>query len=380
MGWGRWVGAMSARNHKPQASGRLGSGRGAPSRDEVDDIQRARIISAMIEVAAEVGYLGAAVAPVVARAGVSRRTFYELFDGREDCFLAACNWGVEQARQVMLEAYRSQRSWRERVRHALAALLAFLDAEPQLARVCVIEALGAGKLVLERRAEVLAELMAALTSGAPEARGAGGAPLLTAEGVIGGAFSVIHGRLLEQRLAGSSPEGAAGGEGPSGAGSHAREGTPPGQLLQLHGQLMALIALPYLGPRAAGEELTRSAPSPAVELSRRASSEGGRLLERLDMRLTYRTVCCLVFIGEHPGASNREIASGAGLSDEGQTSKLLARLSRLDLVANSRPHGPGHPNHWTLTANGEQVLSAVQGHQPRPIAVPSRPGLDQPAG
>src|ERR1022692_5235573 len=127
---------------------------GLVSRAEVDDFQRARIVSAMVEVAAEQGYIGAAVAPVVARAGVSRRTFYELFEGREECFLAAFEWGVGQARAVVGEAYRSQRSWREGVRCALAALLCLLDSEPELARVCAIEALAAGKLVLRRRAEV----------------------------------------------------------------------------------------------------------------------------------------------------------------------------------------------------------------------------------
>ena len=88
-------------------------------RERVNDFQRARIVSAMVEVAAEGGYLGAAVAPVVARAGVSRRTFYELFDGREECFLAAFEWGVGQARMVVAEAHRSQRSWRDRVRSVL---------------------------------------------------------------------------------------------------------------------------------------------------------------------------------------------------------------------------------------------------------------------
>jgi AcrR family transcriptional regulator len=324
---------MSASNDRSPALDRLRPGGGSLSRDEVGDIQRARIVSAMVEVAAEVGYIGAAVAPVVARAGVSRRTFYEQFEGREDCFLAAFEWGVEQARSVMDQAYGSQRSWRERVRHALAALLAFLDGEPALARALVIEALGAGKLVLERRAQVLGELIAALDVSAPRARGAVEPPLLTAEGVVGGAFSVIHARLLE--------------------GS--------GQFIALHGQLMALIALPYLGPRAAGEELMRPAPDVPVPVRAISGGGGGRLLERLDMRLTYRTVRCLLFIGEHPGSSNREIAQGAEVPDEGQTSKLLGRLTRLGLIVNTRPHGPGYPNYWTLTPHGEQVLGAVQG-------------------
>ena len=341
------------------------SGRGAPSREEVEDIQRARVLSAMIEVAAVEGYIGAAVAPVVARAGVSRRTFYELFEGREDCFLAAFEWGIKQARQVVVEAYGSGRSWRDRVRRALAALLGLLDSEPELARVCVIEALGAGRLVLERRAQALDELVAALGADAPRPRGSSGAPLLTGEGIVGGAFSVIHGALLARAALPSGrphdkPNPSA-RDTPVGEGHGARDPQAPRPLISLHGQLMALIALPYLGPRAAGEELTRTAPDVNVPARTRVSGDGGRLLERLDMRLTYRTVCCLIFIGEHPGSSNREIAHGAEISDEGQTSKLLGRLDRLGLIANTRPHGPGYPNYWTLTGHGQQVLSAVQG-------------------
>jgi AcrR family transcriptional regulator/DNA-binding MarR family transcriptional regulator len=327
-------------NQRSGGLARLRAARGPLPRDEVDDFQHARIVSAMIEVASELGYLGAAVAPVVARAGVSRRTFYELFDGREDCFLAAFEWGVGQVRAATLEAYGSQRAWRERVRHALAALLLLLDSEPELARVCVIEALGAGKLVLQRRAEIMDELVGALDVDAPHPRAASGErPLLTAEGIVGGAFSVVHGRLLEQQIAHSMP----------------------GALIGLHGQLMALIVLPYLGPRTAGEEFTRPTPEPPPREVVRGAGEGGRLLERLDMRLTYRTVRCLVFIGEHPGTSNREIARGAEISDEGQASKLLGRLTRLGLIVNSRPPGPGFPNRWTLTAHGEQVLGAVRG-------------------
>jgi AcrR family transcriptional regulator len=304
------------------------------SREQVEGIQRARIVSAMVEVASELGFGGASVGRVVARAGVSRRTFYELFDGREDCFLAAFDWGVAQAGAQMTEAYAREPSWRDGVRAALASLLVFLDSEPQLARVCVVEALGAGTLVLERRAAVMRQLAGALRSGAPRARGGACEPrMLTAEAILGGAFSVIHTRL-----------------------SLGQKDRP---LTDLLGQLMALIALPYLGARAAGEELARPAPEFPAPL-RVAPDRGtnGRILERLDMRLTYRTVRCLLFVAEHPGASNRAVALGAGISDEGQASRLLMRLSGLDLLVRTCP-GPGKPNSWRLTAHGERVLDAL---------------------
>jgi AcrR family transcriptional regulator/DNA-binding MarR family transcriptional regulator len=341
---------------------RLKEGHYFVPREEVEDFQRARILSAMVDVASDVGYLGTAVAPVVARAGVSRRTFYELFEDREDCFLAAFEWGVAQIRSVMLDAYRSQRTWRASIRRALAALLMFLDSEPELARVCVIEALGAGKFVLARRARLLDEMIAALDSAAPRSRGAAGVPVLTAQGVVGGAFSIIHGRLLEPRIAeGAQTKDETRDPGRDGTSTIEDEGVRerPGPLMELHGRLMALIALPYLGPRAAGEELASLPPDVPVPNLTQARRNHGRLLERLDMRLTYRTVRCLVFVASHPGASNREIAKGAEIPDEGQASKLLGRLVKLDLIANSKPHGPGQANHWTLTPHGEQVLSAV---------------------
>jgi AcrR family transcriptional regulator len=231
-----------------RARGRLQPGHHF-SREEVDGIQRARIVSATVAVAAERGFLGASVGYVVRRAGVSRRTFYELFDGRESCFLAAFDWGVEQAGAPMAQAYARGDRWRERVRGAVAALLAFLDAEPELARVCVVEALGAGSAVLERRTRALQRAADALLADAPAPPGAPEPPLLKAETIVGGVFAAIHTRLsLRAALAHGRVEP-----------SH-RWPSHAGPLSELLGQLMALIVLPYLGPEAAGEELARPAP------------------------------------------------------------------------------------------------------------------------
>ena len=68
----------------------------AVGRGGVAEIQRARMITALVEVAGERGAGGVTVAHIVARSGVSRRTFYELFDDREDCFLAAFDQAVER--------------------------------------------------------------------------------------------------------------------------------------------------------------------------------------------------------------------------------------------------------------------------------------------
>ena len=78
------------------------------------------------------------------------------------------------------------------------------------------------------------------------------------------------------------------------------------------------------------------------------------------MRLTYRTARVLESVAEHPGVSNRELADYAEIPDQGQVSKLLARLQRLELPANSGGgHLTGEPNAWTLTAKGGQVAQSI---------------------
>jgi DNA-binding MarR family transcriptional regulator len=77
------------------------------------------------------------------------------------------------------------------------------------------------------------------------------------------------------------------------------------------------------------------------------------------MRLTYRTLRVLSAIATLPDASNREIADHAGVADQGQISKLLARLERLELIHNTGPITKGEPNAWQLTPKGHEIQQAV---------------------
>jgi AcrR family transcriptional regulator len=110
------------------------------------------MITAMAEVAGERGAANATVAHVVARSGVSRRTFYEMFSDREDCLAAAFAEAVERAARRALPAYQSERGWQARLRAGIAALLLFLEDEPDMGRLLVVEALGGGPRVLAHRA------------------------------------------------------------------------------------------------------------------------------------------------------------------------------------------------------------------------------------
>jgi AcrR family transcriptional regulator len=318
-----------------------GGGRGG-----VADIQRARMIAAMAQVARERGVGATTVADVVARAGVSRRTFYELFENRDDCFRAAFDHAIERAARRVLPAYESARGWRERMRDGLEALLEFLDDEPDLGALSVVDALGAGPAALERRAEVVQVLIDAVHEGRREMRASAKPSRLTAEGVVGAVLSVLHVRLSS---------GGAGGPG------GAREGNGGAQsMVRLLGPLMAMIVLPYKGQAAAAREASRPAPRRP-----RAAPRGEDPLRALDMRLTYRTVRVLLAIGElgteRSGPSNRQVADAAGVADPGQISKLLARLEHLGLIANTGAGAArGEPNIWRLTPKGQEIERTIR--------------------
>jgi DNA-binding MarR family transcriptional regulator len=120
---------------------------------------------------------------------------------------------------------------------------------------------------------------------------------------------------------------------------------------------MGMILLPYLGPAAARKEMARRPPVGSFDHV--TPTDVGPLRE-IPMRLTYRTVRVLASVAAHPGASNRQIGSASEIADQGQISKLLARLERLDLVCNTEAAaGKGAPNAWMLTEKGVEIERAM---------------------
>jgi AcrR family transcriptional regulator/DNA-binding MarR family transcriptional regulator len=325
------------------------------ARSQVIELQRARILSAMVEECCERGVGGVSVAHVVSRSGVSRRTFYDVFTDREDCFAAAFERALSLVRERVLEAREGQGStqrahgWRERVRAGLVALLGFLEDEPRLARVLVCESAAGGSRVLERRAETIEQLARVVDEGSLESKPAADLSPLTAEGVVGGALAVIQARLLAQ--------------------SPARDAARKGRarpLLELVNPLMSTIVLPYLGPAAARRELTRPvAPDTPGVANGSSTAMGGALgvdpFKAAGMRLTYRTVRVLMAIAARDGASNREIGEAAGVGDQGQISKLLHRLQRAGLIENTGAEASkGMPNAWAPTEQGRRLTDSIR--------------------
>jgi AcrR family transcriptional regulator len=287
-----------------------------------------RILEAMIQVAGEHGAQSATITGVTGAAGVSSGTFYELFADRGECLLAAFEHAVALAREHAGAAYISEARWIDRIRAGLFSLLELFGRDPALARLCLIESAAAGTPALAYRAKVLAQLAGLLDDARTAARRQ--PPPLTAEGVVGGTLAVIQTRLLERDR---------------------------GALTELINPLMSFIAFPYLGGGAARIELSRAISAPEGFLRRQtalnASSGPG-------MRLSYRTMSVLAAIAGEAGLSNREVSVRAGVIDQGQISKLLARLAREGLIeATDKRHAQPNANAWRLTPRGSDLEWAI---------------------
>lgn len=211
-----------------RADGRFPAGVRTLPPDLVRAIQRERLLAAMLETVNELGYRALTVQDVLSRAGVSRPTFYEQFDDKEDCFLAAFDTSAERLRERLAAATGDgDDSWRLRLRRGLEALLQFIVDEPGAARTVIVEARASSPAGLRRRDELLDSFAACIDAEAR--RGLADPPsAIAAAGVVGGIESVLYARLQKEETA---------------------------DLESLLPSLMYFAVLPYEGHEAAVEEL-----------------------------------------------------------------------------------------------------------------------------
>jgi AcrR family transcriptional regulator len=148
---------------------RLPSGRHTLTAEDVAGAQRERILVATLTCVADRGYNSTTVSDIVARAAVSRSTFYAQFGDKEKCFIAAHGYAMDQLIGLMNAASSSLTgtTWKERLRSDLTTYLNTLADEPSLARTLHVEVLAAGPAALDHRAEMLG-LLASQTAEARE--------------------------------------------------------------------------------------------------------------------------------------------------------------------------------------------------------------------
>ncbi len=134
---------------------RLPPGRHGLPRVFVAENQRERLLNGVVEAVAERGWNATTIAAITAAAKISRRTFYEYFEGKEDCFAAAYEMIETHVLDAMLAAPETSEPWPDRVRARLAALLDLLSRDAAVARCFLIEPLAAGGEVATRYREAM---------------------------------------------------------------------------------------------------------------------------------------------------------------------------------------------------------------------------------
>jgi AcrR family transcriptional regulator len=185
----------------------------------------------MIEVVSERGYPETRVVDVIGVAGVSRKTFYELFESKEDCFLAAYDGLLENLIGDAGNAFESKPGapWAERIEAALAALLEHLSAHPNEARFAIVEVLAAGPKALSRRDAALRQFTGFLEAGRAETSVE--LPGIISISIAGGINELLYSEIL-----------------------HGAAGRLPSRLPDL----MFWVTLPFLGAERAAAERERT--------------------------------------------------------------------------------------------------------------------------
>jgi AcrR family transcriptional regulator len=206
--------------------------RSLPS-DLVSAVQRERLLAGMLRATAELGYREVSVQDVLDRAGVSRPTFYEHFDNKEACFLAAFDSAAARLRERVEVAAEDGEGWRQRLRRSLEELLRFVAEDPDAAMSLIVDGRAACPPALERRDAMLDHFSSCLDTQVRAETSAGEpAPTaIAAAGIVGGIEALLYSRLNR-------------GEADD--------------VQSLLPSLMYFAVLPYEGHEAASEELALS--------------------------------------------------------------------------------------------------------------------------
>lgn len=190
--------------------------------------QRERLLEAAIRVVAEKGYAATTVADLTREAGISRTTFYEMFEDKEGCFLAAYDGIVDALVRRIAAAYESEEEWPQRARAGLAALLEALAEEPDVARLALVDVGSAGPAAQRRFRAAMQRLTPFFEEGRDFAPGGRNLPANTSRMAIGAVTGLIADELTEERAE---------------------------DLPKLLSDVLFATLVPYIGPDAAAREV-----------------------------------------------------------------------------------------------------------------------------
>jgi AcrR family transcriptional regulator len=161
--------------------------------------QRDRLLEATMRIVADKGYAATTVADLTREAGVSRTTFYELFDDKEACFLAAYDWAVDGLVRRISSAYEAEERWPDRARAGLATLLESLAADPAQARLALVDVASAGPAAQRRFRAAVQRLTPFFDEGRDFAPGGRNLPANASRMAAGAVVGLISDELVAGR-------------------------------------------------------------------------------------------------------------------------------------------------------------------------------------
>jgi len=172
----------------------LPCGRHGLAREVVAASQRARLLEAALVLVGGEGYAAASAVRVSSAAGVSPTTFYQHFQTKEDCVMAACDVVLGRLLKELCDAVLADADWARGVGHGLRCLLSRLAAEPHVARVCFVELRAADLAGPQRHVEAIESLAVALR---PPRRNPK-LPEVCEEVIAGGVWNTIHATIVKE--------------------------------------------------------------------------------------------------------------------------------------------------------------------------------------
>ena len=176
--------------------GPLPGGHHGLSRQQILDSQRERLLAAIASEVAERGYRATTITEVVKLASVSTRDFYEHFEGKEDCFIAAFEAVRDHLEDLISAAVAERAEWPAQVTAALRTALEFFASEPELARLCLVEPVSATPTIAIRFREAVLACVPALARGRAEQGNGASLPDSTEDSLIGGVVSLATRSIL----------------------------------------------------------------------------------------------------------------------------------------------------------------------------------------
>ena len=197
----------------------------------ISQSRRHLILAAMVRVVGRKGYKATSVADVIAEAGTSRTTFYKHFDDKHDCFLAAYDMVVERVFAEIVDGCDGEQPWLERMRAGLERIVKLFALDPALARTAIVEVAAAGAEARRRHWDAVSRFTELLEDGGELADGRG-----LPESIALMAAGAVSGLIFDELLTGRAE-----------------------RLPELLPELLFALLVPYIGPSAATEEMSKVA-------------------------------------------------------------------------------------------------------------------------